>query len=150
MTQSDQNQKVKHLKEWLEPTACNPGILSTPAHVLQFIGRGVSYSSKFPAPLQLPQIESGTQVHLAGSKVCLNVCASFKEAKLVDPNQVTRTQRSHYRMTKHQSLQLRMGKMMVTICPDLSNFFSLIRHCMCKPQDLTSLSVFADKILYMV
>lgn len=135
MTRPGQYQKGKHLKEWLEPTACNPGILSTPARVLQFIGRGVSYSLKFPAPLQLPQIESNAQVHLGGSKVCLNVCASFKEAKWVDPNQVTRTQRSHYRRTERQCLQLRMGKMMVTICPDLSNPPSLIRHCICKPQD---------------
>lgn len=33
MTRPGWNQKVKPLKEWLEPTACDLGSLSTPAHV---------------------------------------------------------------------------------------------------------------------
>lgn len=58
---------------------CNLGTTYSPAHVLQFVGRGVCYLLKFLAPLWLPKIECGAEVQFGVSKACSNARKSFKK-----------------------------------------------------------------------
>ena len=58
------------------------GIRFSPDHVLQFVGCGVCYYLKFPAPLWLPKIEHVAEVQFGVSKVCSNVHKSLKRGQV--------------------------------------------------------------------